>query len=147
MPDARSLPRLIDELVWTLRRHGFVVAPSQVIDLLRAVRALGWDDACALREATAAILLQRAADRPRFDAAFDAFFARPGPSLDLWERLQAQGFTVDELASLRSLLDAMEQVKGGGESLMRMGALLEGDFELDRLLQLAGIRRELDSLR
>jgi uncharacterized protein with von Willebrand factor type A (vWA) domain len=147
MSDSRSLTRLLDELVWTLRRHGFLVAPVQVVDLLRAVQALGWDDPVGVREATAAILLQRAADRPRFDIAFTAFFARSGPSLDLWERLRAQGFTHDEVLSLRELLEAMGQAIGGGEAVPRLGALLEGRFELDRLLQLAGVRRDLDALQ
>jgi uncharacterized protein with von Willebrand factor type A (vWA) domain len=147
MSDSRSLTRLLDELVWTLRRQGFTIAPSQVLDLLRAVRALGWDDPLALREATAAIFLQRATDRPRFDVAFTAFFARSGPSLDLWERLRAQGFTQEEVLALRELLDAMGQTMGGGEAVPRLGALLEGRFELDRLLQLAGVRHDLDALR
>jgi uncharacterized protein len=148
MPDTHALPRLVDELVWTLRRSGFVVAPSQVLDLLRAIRALGWDDPSAVREATAALVLQRASERSRFDETFGAFFARSAPSRDLWERLRAQGFTDDELAPLRELLEAMRlEPSGAGEIVPRMEALLEGGFEMDRLLQLAGIRRELDELK
>jgi uncharacterized protein with von Willebrand factor type A (vWA) domain len=146
MADSRSLTRLLDELVWTLRRQGFVVAPSQALDLVRAVEALGWDDPSAVREAAAAILLQHARDRARFDAAFTAFFARSGPSLDLWERLRVQGFTQEEVLSLRELLEAMGQAAGGTEAGPRLGALLEGRFELDRLLQLAGVRRDTDAL-
>ena len=146
MPDARTLPRLLDELVSTLRRNGFIVAPPQVLDLLRAVRALGWDDPGAVREAAAAIVVERTRDRPRFDAVFTAFFARSGPSPGLWGRLRAQGFMEAELGPLRELLDAMAHATAGGESFLRLGALLEGRFELDRLLQLAGVRRELDAL-
>jgi len=144
MPEPSALPRLVDELVWTLRRHGLAVAPSQVIDLLRAFRALGWDDASALREATAAVVLHRASDRPSCDAAFTAFFAQRAPSLDLWTRLSAQGFSDHELEALREILDAVSTTPA--ESYARLGALLEGGFELDHLLQLAGVRRDIAAL-
>jgi uncharacterized protein with von Willebrand factor type A (vWA) domain len=146
--DARALPRLLDELVWTLRREGLAVAPSQVLDLTRAVAAIGWDDVHAVREAAAAIVVQRAADLPRFGEAFARFFARDAPSRDLWQRLSAQGFTEGEVTVLRELLLGIAQ--GSGEELVGPGglrALLEGGSETDHLLLLASIRREIDELR
>jgi len=148
MVDARALPRMLDELVWTLRRQGLVVAPPQVTDLERAVAALGWDDPYALREATAAVVAQRPLDAPRIHAAFASFFARDAPSLGLWARLQAQGFTKDELEALRSLLDAVGASDlDTGDAPSRFRALLDGGAEIDRLLHLASIRRELADLR
>ena len=41
----------------------------------------------------------------------------------------------------------MAQASNAGESVVRLGALLDGHFELDRLLQLAGVRRTVDALQ
>lgn len=148
MIDPRALPRLLDELVWVLRRQGFSVAPSQVLDLVRGIRAVGWEDRGAVLEVTASIVLSRAADRPRLDQAFTSFFAREKAPTDLWGRLLGRGFTPDELGALRELFDAMAvgATASAGDS-ERLGALLEGGAELDRLLQLAGVRRELELLQ
>jgi len=149
MPDTSALPRLLDELIWTLRRNGFAVAPSQVIDLQRAIRAIGWDDRAAVLDATAAVILQRAVDEPRLRSIFSTFFARTGPSLNLWERLEAQGFTAQELEALRELLDLLASAAPEGDqgTVPGLRALLDGGAETDRLLQMAGIRRELTDLR
>jgi uncharacterized protein with von Willebrand factor type A (vWA) domain len=148
MVDAHALPRLVDELAWTLRRAGFVIAPSQVIDLARVVEALGWQDRLALQEATAALVLRSPRERPRLDEAFASFFARPGPSRDLWARLGALGFTDGEVGSLRELLEGVAQrEREGHEQVDRLVALLAGGTELDRLLCLAGVRLEIDRIR
>jgi uncharacterized protein with von Willebrand factor type A (vWA) domain len=149
--DLRALARLLDELVWTLRREGFVVAPSQVRDLAQAVHALGWDSPFAVREAVACIVIAKQDERRRFDAVFGAFFVRERPSADLWARLAAEGFAAHELEALRDLLEAMARpLLGGGieqAPVARMRALLEGGAELDQILQLAGVRRLVDDLR
>ena len=126
MTDTRALPRLLDELVWTLRREGLAVAPSQVLDLERAVLALGWDDRFAVCEATAAVVLQRPQDGPRLRASFASFFARSQPSQNLWDRLRARGFTDAELDALRDLLRAMaDAAPAAGEGDARFRAFLE----------------------
>ena len=72
MADARALTRVIDEFLWALRREGFPVATSQAIDVVRAVREIGLAQSDAVREAIACIVVERAPDRRRFDAAFDS---------------------------------------------------------------------------
>jgi uncharacterized protein with von Willebrand factor type A (vWA) domain len=146
MADPRALTRVVDELLWSLRREGFRIATSQAIDVLRAVEAVGLSDREMLREAIACVVLDRARERPRFDAAFGRFFAperaRRGT---LWERLAASGFEVGELEELRALLTQL--VQANGDSFERLGVLLERGAELDRLLQLAGVSRTLDAVQ
>ena len=43
MADARAMTRVLDELLWVLRRGGFAIATSQAIDVVRAARAVGFD--------------------------------------------------------------------------------------------------------
>lgn len=142
MADVRAVLRVVDELLWMLRRAGFAVATSQAIDAVRAVRAVGLGSREHLREALAAVIVQRARDRARFDATFDAYFARQ-PSRTLWERLEAQGFTDAEQGALRELLDAYAAASPEGNLV----ALLQRGADLDRLLQLAGSARTLDALQ
>jgi hypothetical protein len=148
MTDTRVLSRLLDELVWTLRREGLLIGPAQVLDLESAVATLGWGSRFAIEEAAAAITVQRAPEMPRFRAAFASFFSTVTPSRDLFERLLVAGFTPAELAALRDLLDALPaDLPAHQEEASRFRALLEQGAELDRLLRLAGTRRELDELR
>lgn len=142
MADARAVLRIVEELLWMLRRAGFTVATSQAIDAVRAVRAVGLESRETLREALAAVIVQRARDRARFDATFDAYFARR-PNRTLLERLEAQGFTGAERDALRELLDAYATASPEGNLV----ALLQRGAELDRLLQLAGSARTLDALQ
>jgi uncharacterized protein with von Willebrand factor type A (vWA) domain len=144
--DPRALTRVLDELLWSLRREGFSIATAQAIDVLRAARAVGFAEKDSLREAVACVVVQRARDRARFDTVFDAFFSssRSGRTT-LWERLAARGFREDELGELRGLLGLF--ARSDGESFVRLGMLLERGAELDRLLQLAGVSRALDGVQ
>ncbi len=146
MADPRALTRVLDELLWSLRREGFSIATAQAIDVLRAARAVGFAEKDSLREAVACVVVQRARDRARFDTVFDAFFSssRSGRTT-LWERLAARGFREDELGELRGLLGLF--ARSDGESFVRLGMLLERGAELDRLLQLAGVSRALDGVQ
>lgn len=146
MADTRAVTRVLDELLWTLRRGGFRIATSQAIDVVRAVNLVGLADRESMREAIACVVVQSARERSRFDALFDAFFT-PGraPRGTLWERLSRRGFASAELDALRELLEAFAaQDSSAGQHL---GALLEQGAELDRMLQLAGISRTLDALQ
>ena len=58
-----------------LRRSGFAIATSQAIDAVRAVRAVGFESRELVREAIAAVVVERVRDRARFDRVFDAYFA------------------------------------------------------------------------
>src|SRR5690606_18107088 len=110
-------------------------------DAVRAVRAVGLDSKDTVRDALAAVLVQRARDRARFDATFDAYFARK-PMRTLWERLDAGGLSEAEREALRELLDAYASASPEGNlvSLLHRGA------DLDRLLSLAGSARTLEAL-
>ena len=146
MPDACALTRLVDELLWTLRREGFRIATSQAIDALRAVREVGWRERELLREALACVVVDRKSDRKRFDSVFDGFFAAErGARGTLWERLASLGFAEPELEELRSLLGQFANANADG--FERLGILLERGPELDRLLQLAGVSRTLDAVQ
>lgn len=136
-----TLLRVIDELLWMLRRAGFAIATSQAIDAVRAIRAVGLDSKDTVREALAAVIVQRVRDRARFDATFDAYFART-PLRTIWERLAAQGFDDAERDALRELLDAYAAAAPGGN----LASLLHRGADLDRLLSLAGSARTLAAL-
>jgi len=136
--------RILDELLWALRREGFVVSTPQAIDALRAAVLVGFGDRVTLRDAIAAVVVERRADRDRFREAFDAFFtpdrAHAG---DLWSRLRARGFDVAELAALRELLDAAAERSGVTGDAPALAGLLGAESELDHLLLAAGIARTL----
>lgn len=146
MADPRALTRVVDELVWSLRRGGLVIATSQSIDVARAVVAVGLEDREAVREAIAAVVVHRARDRAAFDAAFDRFFSPDGIGRrkTLWERLAARGFDAAEIDELRDLLERVA-ASGTGDGAQHLGALLERGAELDRLLHLAGMSRALEA--
>ena len=148
MPELRAVTRVLDELLWSLRRAGFVISTAQAIDCVRAARAVGLGSRETLRDALAAVVVDRGRDRPRFDRAFDAFFfAKRSARGDIWQRLAAAGFVEDELAELRALLTALASSSGGAEPAAHpLQAMLDGGAELDRLLQLTGVRRSLDAL-
>jgi len=142
MADARAVLRVTDELLWMLRRSGFAIATSQAIDAVRAVRAVGLESREHVREALAAVVVKRGRERATFDAVFEAYFARE-PRRTLWERLAADGFADAEIQVVRELLDALAAVQPDGA----LGPLVHRGAELDRLLQLAGATRLLDSMQ
>jgi uncharacterized protein with von Willebrand factor type A (vWA) domain len=145
MPDPRALVRVLDELLWSLRREGFPVSTAQAIDVVRAVRAVGLEHPGPVREAIAAIVVDRPRDRARFDATVDAFLA-PG-AMDrgrtLWERLADRGFVASELDALRELMEQLASTSG--EDLASFQTMAEHGADLDRLLAISGIRRQIDA--
>lgn len=144
MADPRTLVRVVDELLWSLRREGFVVSTAQALDVVRAVRHVGVEDGAQVRDAVGAVVLQRGAERARYEAAFDAFFAAGAPDRrPLWERLAARGFSEPDLDALRELLS--ELARSQGDAMAPLGLLLERGADLDRLLALAGVAQNLDA--
>jgi uncharacterized protein with von Willebrand factor type A (vWA) domain len=142
--DSRAVTRVVDELVWMLRRAGIRVATSQAIDCARALALVGFENKAQVREALACIVVHDARDRARFDTAFDAFFAPAREARTLWERLGARGFTAEELDVLRALLEDLSRAGADGA---RLGVLVTRGAELDRLLYLAGVSRSLDRMQ
>jgi uncharacterized protein len=145
VPDARALPRVLDELLWSLRRGGILIPVSSAIDALTAVRAVGLEDRADVSEALAAVLVKAKEERPRFDRIFAEFFGKSAPHESLMERLARLGFSEDELGELRDLLERLGAAAGGDRSdpESSLGSLLEGGPDLDRLFQLAGITRSI----
>jgi hypothetical protein len=139
--DARAILRVVDELLWSLRRAGFVVSTAEAVDCARAIEIVGLADKRAAREALAAIVVKHPRRRGRFDEAFDAFFSGDRRRSTLWERLEAQGFSPRELDALRELLEVLGRSDSDGLALVHGGA------ELDRLLQLADVARTLDAMQ
>ncbi len=144
--DPRAVLRVTDELLWVLRREGLTISTSQAIDAARALRAVGLSARDDVRDALLAVLVQRPRDRARFERAFDAYFsASHAPRRTFWERLEARGFTSNELDALRELLDAMAQATPDGSS-DALSVLLGRGADLDRLLHLAGSSRLLETM-
>jgi uncharacterized protein with von Willebrand factor type A (vWA) domain len=136
--------RVLDELLWALRRDGFPVSTAQALDVVRVVALVGFEDRAVLRDAIGAVVVERRADRERFRSAFDGFFAAERAHAgDLWSRLRARGFVDAELAALRELLDAAAQHSGAGSEGLALQAVAGAESELDHLLRAAGIERAL----
>jgi uncharacterized protein len=131
--DARALVRVVSELLWSLRREGFVVAPSQSMDVARAMVLLGFSRRDVVRDAVAALLGVRPEKRDAFDAAFHRFFD-PTSRMGLWERLERAGATLSERDAVKGWLDALEDARNDAT----LAALLEGRGELTRLLASRG---------
>jgi uncharacterized protein with von Willebrand factor type A (vWA) domain len=142
--DPRALVRVLDELLWTLRREGFVISTAQAIDVARAVDVVGFEDPARFREAVACLVVRRAGERPRFDAAFARFFGAgsAGARGTLWERLEAKGFRAHELDALRALLI---QLARSGADFGLMTTFLERGADLDRLLVRSGVSQAIDA--
>jgi uncharacterized protein with von Willebrand factor type A (vWA) domain len=136
MADAKALTRVVDELLWTLRRGGFRIATSQAIDAARALRAVGLYEKSAARDALAAVVVAKATERRKFDVLFERFFDADAPRRSIWERLAHSGFSEMEIAALREALADL--------GLEATTALLERGAELDHLLELANARASLD---
>lgn len=72
------MKRKLQEFLGELRRAGVRTSLAESLDALRAAAVVGVDET-SLREGLAASIVKDEADRPRFDAVFDAFFALPEP--------------------------------------------------------------------
>jgi uncharacterized protein with von Willebrand factor type A (vWA) domain len=136
--------RILDELLWALRREGFAVSTAQAIDAARVAALVGFADRDSLRDALAAVVVERRADRARFREAFAAFFSPDRAHAgDLWSRLRARGFADAELSALRDLLEAAAERSGAAGDATALLGLLGAESELDHLLLAAGITRAL----
>jgi uncharacterized protein with von Willebrand factor type A (vWA) domain len=144
MSDPRAALRVLDELLWSLRREGFSISTAQALAVVRAVQAVGFDRPRDLREAIGSVVVVRARDRSAFDAAFDRYWALGAAGLrgTLFERLSADGFGPGELELLRDRLTAVEREVDGGRLLVPLLGL-SGAF--DRLVARAGLPRSIDA--
>lgn len=143
--DPDGVLRVVTELCAVLRRRGLPVAPPEVMDAMRALNVVGVDDRVVVREALATTLVKRSVDRVVFDAVFERFFdpTHTAP-IDFFDRLRSEGFSDDELETLR---EAMAQMMASSP-MNTMGALLGvgGAGELTRLLRRPDLLRALEGL-
>lgn len=137
--------RVIEELLYAFRREGFAISIPQAIDAVRAVELVGWEDRHAMRDALVAVIVDRAADRARFEAAFDRFFAEGGAHPgDLFGRLRERGFSDAEVGALRDMLTELSAPSGAEALALR--SMTGAESELDHVLGAAGFRRDLERL-
>lgn len=76
MTTTPTLHRHLVEFGRSLREHGLVAGPSEVIDAASAAEVLGLEDRERLRAGLAAALLRRSGERRVFDEIFDIYFPR-----------------------------------------------------------------------
>src|ERR1017187_657818 len=98
----RAVVRVLDELLWALRRDGFEISTAQAIDVARAVESVGLGRRNRVREGMACLGARRAGSRARLGASFGRF-CEPGVLASrgtLWQRLEARGFAPPELDAL-----------------------------------------------
>jgi hypothetical protein len=135
--------RLLDDFLWVLRREGFVISTARALDAARACELVGFNDRSTFRDTLAAVIVERAADRARFQAVFDRFFTKGrAHASDFWGRLRERGFSDSELRTLRELLEAAAARSGPGDASGFL-ALTGGEGDLDKLLAAAGVARVL----
>lgn len=109
-----------------LRAAGLPVSLAEDLDAVAALRALPWDDRAVVREAYAASVVKRHAQRPTFDALFDLYFPR------LVGEGAARSGEGQDAASSAPGRDGGEALRDFRERLA--DALLDGDQQaLDRL--------------
>ncbi|HEX7664148.1 MAG TPA: VWA domain-containing protein, partial [Polyangiaceae bacterium] len=144
MPRPDAMTRVVDELLWLVRREGVEISTVQAIDALRAANVVGFEDRTIFRDAIASVVTSSAIDRRRFDRAFDAFFSARTNEGDLFDRLRNKGFSESERDAVRDLLDEITSTSIDGDSL---APLLQRGAELERLLRTAGIARTFDSMQ
>lgn len=144
MADPRAMTRVLDELLWTLRREGLLVSTAQAIEAARAAALVGFVDRDVFKDAIAATVVTRAADRARFERGFDAYFGAE-PRDDLWERLAAAGFDREELRVLREAFASWSGGDGDGTGYAQELALFERGSELEQLLRLSIVARSASS--
>lgn len=129
------MQRAIHEFVAAVRRAGVGVSTSEVLDAVQAASAVGAESRADLRCALVSSLAKTAGDRERVSTTFERFFSASGATHgDLFARLSAQGFSDEELASLRAVLEASARTSPAGELLQ---GLAQGELALDHLLDRA----------
>ncbi len=142
--DPRALVRVLDELLWALRRDGFEISTAQAIDIARALEAVGFQRRERVRDAIACLVVRRTGERARFDASFARFFDPTATASrgTLWQRLEARGFARHEIDVLRELLAQLTTARADGVSLLTG---LERGADLDRLLARSASARSIDA--
>lgn len=95
---------VLADFVAALRARDVQVSPAEAIDAHRALLQVGYEDRTLTRDALAATLAKSAEETQRFDACFDAFFARG----------EFQGWEGEERAALAQAMEAAAERAGTG---------------------------------
>jgi len=116
-----------------LRGAGLAVSLAEDIDAVAALSALPWDERRTVRDAYAATLVKRQAQRPTFDALFDLYFPRlvgEGAAAAAEDEAGPGGGVRDNAQALRDfraeLADALAD--GDQERLQRLAVEMVGRF-------------------
>lgn len=156
----------LHEFVALLRKNGVRTSTAELLDAVRAIEVVGFDDPQAVRSALEATLIKRAEDQPPFADLFDLFFFRPGQFLKeredapLLRALREQGLDEDELENVVALLAdeaarldptarmALGLARGGMEALLRLAGLQVDFARLQSPLQIGYFTQQvLEQLR
>lgn len=137
----------IEQFADLLRQNDVRVSTSEVIDAARAVHAVGVDSPVGVRDALAATLIKRPADRPAFDELFELYFLRGAPlaapgGAPLADLLRAEGVPQDLIERILARL-ADEAARLG--AVVRMGLGLRAP-EIAPLVRQAGMNAEIERI-
>ena len=148
MADPRALVRVLDELLWTLRRDG--LRDLHGAGHRRRAGGRGGRSRATRPRSRGHRRRRRPARRRarRFDAALRRASSRPprpgARGGTFWERLAARGF--DARRARRACAQLLAQLAAPGHrTAADLGALLERGADLDRLLAQSGLARTIDA--
>ncbi|MFN8195415.1 MAG: VWA domain-containing protein [Nocardioidaceae bacterium] len=116
-----------------LRSAGMPVSLAEGLDAVAALGVVGWGERDVVRDAYAATLVKRQAQRPTFEAVFDLFFPRlvgGGVAATGAERAGDRGDVRDGAAALADLRAELADALARGEeaALRRLAAEAVGRF-------------------
>lgn len=137
------------EFVQLLRKNGVRTSTAELLDAVRAIEIVGFDDPVAVRAALETSLVKRVEDQAPFADLFDLFFFRPGQFLKeredapLLRALREQGLDDEELEHVLALL-ADEAARLDPTARMALGMQRGG---LEALLRLAGLQVDFARLQ
>ncbi len=138
----------LQEFVALLRKNGVRTSTAELLDAVRALDAVGFDDPQQVRAALSTSLIKREEDQDSFEDLFDLYFFRPGQFLKdaeeapLLAALRAEGVSEDEVERVLALL-ADEAARMDPTARMAMGLRRGG---MESLLRLLGLRVDFGRL-
>lgn len=97
-----------------LRVAGLKVSLAEGLDAVAAMGSLGWADRDVVRDAYAATVVKRQAQRPTFDALFDLYFPRLVGRPAGAPSLEDEGPVRDHADALASFREALADLLAGG---------------------------------
>ena len=107
------------DFLHALRGAGLNVSLAEDLDSIAALSALPWDDRAVVKQAYAATLVKRQAQRPTFDALFDLYWpALVGGGVAGAEAPAEEGPVRDNAEALRDFRDRLAEAMASGDEQM-----------------------------